>query len=70
MHQPPSILQKHFSASDTNFCYRLSKLQGIVGLERLGKLIKIPMTSFRTEGANFRLVAQCLNQVRYRVPRR
>jgi hypothetical protein len=34
--------QKHyFYASGTHFCYRLSKLQGLVRPEGLGKLIKI-----------------------------
>jgi hypothetical protein len=35
-------------------------------LEGLGKLKK--STSSRLETATFRLVAQCLNQLRYRVP--
>jgi hypothetical protein len=39
----------------------------IVGLERLGKL-KNPMPSSGIEPATFRLVAQCLNQLCYRVP--
>jgi hypothetical protein len=36
-------------------------------LEGLGKL-KNPLTSSVTEPATFRLVAFCLNQLRYRVP--
>jgi hypothetical protein len=32
--------QKHFSASNTHFCYRLSKTRGLVRLEGLDKLIK------------------------------
>jgi hypothetical protein len=39
----------------------------IVRLEVLGKL-KSPVTSLGMEPATFRLVAQCLNQPRYRVP--
>jgi hypothetical protein len=38
-----------------------------VRLERLGQL-KNPMTSSRIKLATFWLVAQCLNQLRYRVP--
>jgi hypothetical protein len=30
----------YFSASDTHFCWRLSKTQGLVQLEELGKLKK------------------------------
>jgi hypothetical protein len=33
MHRPRSTLQKHFSASGTHFCYRLSKPLGLVQLE-------------------------------------
>jgi hypothetical protein len=40
-HRPRSTPQKYyFSASGTNFCYRLSKPQGLVRLEGLGKLKK------------------------------
>jgi hypothetical protein len=38
-----------------------------VWLEGLGPL-KIPMTSLRIEPVTFRLVAKCLNQLRYLVP--
>jgi hypothetical protein len=38
-----------------------------VQLERLGQL-KIPVTSLGIEPATFRIVAQCLSQLRYRVP--
>jgi hypothetical protein len=38
-----------------------------VRLEGLGQL-KNPMTSLEIEPMTFRLVAQCLNQLRYRVP--
>jgi hypothetical protein len=34
-------LKHYFYASGTHFCYRLSKPQGLVRLEGLGKLIKI-----------------------------
>jgi hypothetical protein len=39
-HRPRSTPQKHFSASGTRFCYRLSKPQGLVRPEGLGKLKK------------------------------
>jgi hypothetical protein len=42
--------------------------RAIVRLEGLGQL-KYPVTSPGTETATFQLVAQCLNQLRYRVPR-
>jgi hypothetical protein len=38
--RPRSTPQNHFSASGTLFCYRLSKLQGLVLPEGLGKLKK------------------------------
>jgi hypothetical protein len=41
MHRMRSTLQKHyFSASGTHFCYRLSKSQGLIRPEGLGKLEK------------------------------
>jgi hypothetical protein len=40
-----------------------------VRLEVLGQW-KNPVTSWRIEPAAFRLVAQCLNKLRYRVPPR
>jgi hypothetical protein len=42
-------------------------LRATVRLEGLGRL-KNPMTSSGLEAATFRLVAECLNQLRYRVP--
>jgi hypothetical protein len=39
-HRPPLFPHKHFSASSTNICYRLSNPQGLVLPEGLGKLIK------------------------------
>jgi hypothetical protein len=42
--------------------------RAIVRLQGLGQL-KNPMTSSEIEHATFRLVAQCLKQLRYRVPR-
>jgi hypothetical protein len=41
--------------------------RAIVRLEGLGQL-KNPMISTGIEHATFRIVAQCLNQLRYRVP--
>jgi hypothetical protein len=45
----------------------LIESRATVRLEGLGQL-KSPMTSSAIEPATFRLVAQCLNQLRYRVP--
>jgi hypothetical protein len=39
-HRPRSTLHEDFSASGTNFCYRLSKHQGLVRPEGLGKFGK------------------------------
>jgi hypothetical protein len=56
-HWSRSTPQKHyFSASGTHFCFRLSKPQGLVRLEGIGKL-KNPMILSRFEPATFRLVA-------------
>jgi hypothetical protein len=52
-----------FSVSNTHFCYRLSKFQGLVWLEGLGKL-KTFNTSLGLEPATFRLVAWFLNKLR------
>jgi hypothetical protein len=41
LHRPHSIPQKHLSVSCTDFCYRLSKPQGLVLPEGLGKLKKL-----------------------------
>jgi hypothetical protein len=46
----------------------LNSVTVIVRLEGLGQL-KNPMTSSGMEPATFRLVAYCLNQLRYRVSR-
>jgi hypothetical protein len=39
-HRPRSTPQKHFSASGTHFCYRLSEPQGLLRPEGLDKLEK------------------------------
>jgi hypothetical protein len=51
-HLPRSTPQKHFfSASDTHFCQRLTKSQGTVRLEGLGKLKKfVHLIRSRTHG--------------------
>jgi hypothetical protein len=49
-----------FSDSGTNFCSNLSKIQGLVRLEGLGKL-ENSFTSSGLEPATFQLVAQCLS---------
>jgi hypothetical protein len=51
----------------THFCQKLSRPRIIVRLDGLDQL-KNPMTSTGIEPATFRLLAQCLNQLRYRVP--
>jgi hypothetical protein len=57
-HRPGSAPQKHyFSVSGTHFCQRLSKPQGLVRLEVLGKLRYISFTSSGLELATFRLLA-------------
>jgi hypothetical protein len=56
-HRPRSIPQKHkFSASCTYFCYRLSKFQGLVRPEGLGKCKENSFNSSGLEPATFRLV--------------
>jgi hypothetical protein len=40
-HRPRSTLQHYFPASAIHFCYRLSKFQGLMQLEKLGKLKKL-----------------------------
>jgi hypothetical protein len=47
--------QKHFFASDTHFCYRLSKPQGLVWPEGLGQLKK-SLISSSLKPATFRFV--------------
>jgi hypothetical protein len=55
-HRPSSTTQKHyFSASGTHFCWRLSKPQGLMRLEGLGKLKNV-FTSLGLEPATFRHV--------------
>jgi hypothetical protein len=57
MHRPLSTLQKHFSASDSHFCQRLSEPQGLVRPEGLGKLKKKKsFASSCLEPATFQLV--------------
>jgi hypothetical protein len=51
----------------THFCQRLSQSQGHIAAGRMS--IKIPGKLTWIEPATFRLVAQCLNQERHRVPR-
>jgi hypothetical protein len=50
-----------FSLSGTHFCESLSKPQGLVLLEGLGKLKKYVITSSGIEHATFLLVAQLFN---------
>jgi hypothetical protein len=57
-HRPHFTPQKHyyFYVSGTHFCYRVSKPQGLVRPERLGKFKK-KITSSSIEPATFRFVA-------------
>jgi hypothetical protein len=54
-----ALLREGFS--DTHFCYRLSKPQGLVRLEVLGKLKKF------NDLATFLLAVECISHLRYRV---
>jgi hypothetical protein len=53
-HRPHSTLQIHFSASGTHFCWTLSKPQGLVRPEGLGKFKEIdsphPVSNPRPSG--------------------
>jgi hypothetical protein len=68
-HRPRSTAHKHsFSASDTHFCYKLSKSQGIVQEEGIGKLKKfIHLIGSRTP--DLPPVAIVPSPLRYRAPR-
>jgi hypothetical protein len=46
----------------------MSKLQGHVAAGKIRQIEKLSMTSAGFDYATFRLVAQCLNHVRYRRP--
>jgi hypothetical protein len=48
--------KQYFSASGIHFCWKLSKLQGIVWLERLGKFKNLFISS-GLEPVTFQLVA-------------
>jgi hypothetical protein len=51
----------------THLCYSWVDPRTIVRMEGLGQF-RSPMTSSGFDPATFQLVAQCLNQLRYRVP--
>jgi hypothetical protein len=66
-HRPHSTPQKHYlSASGTHFCERLSKSQGLVRPEGLGKLKKF--TSLGLEPVTFRLVTITLPRASHKHP--
>jgi hypothetical protein len=68
-HRPRSTSQKQYSSAfDNHFCYKLSKPQGLVRLEGLGKLKEknIHLIGFRNRNLPaFSIVSQ---QLRYLVP--
>jgi hypothetical protein len=62
-HRPRCTPQKHFSVSSARFCYRLSKLQGLVWLEgsgELGKKINSPHWLSNRDLLSYCTVAQPL----------
>jgi hypothetical protein len=54
-------------SSGTHFCLKLSKLQSHGAAGWFRKTEKNQMISSGLEPATFRLVAKCLNQLRYRI---